>query len=225
MRGLHLLGGELRLLWKYGIGLLYVLLTAAYLLLLALLPQSARGITATILVFTDPAAMGLFFMGAILLLEKSQHTNCALAVAPILPGEYILAKAGALLVPGVLVALVLCAFGGCENLALMLLGVAISSILFSLCGMLVALCTNTLNGFMVACVPFEIVLCLPSILYAFEAITSPWWILHPGVAAIRLIQGIAALWPLCAASLLVWTGITFLICRRAVKASFARIGG
>ncbi|HCT90783.1 MAG TPA: ABC transporter permease, partial [Lachnospiraceae bacterium] len=46
--------------------------------------------------FSDPAAMGLFFMGAVVLLEKGQHTPCAVAVSPVRAMEYIAAKVASL---------------------------------------------------------------------------------------------------------------------------------
>ncbi|MDK2905268.1 MAG: fluoroquinolone transport system permease protein, partial [Eubacteriaceae bacterium] len=72
MRLKTMLLNEFRFLWKYGIIALYLIFTLIYLSLLAALPASVREMTALVLVFTDPAAMGLFFMGAVVLLEKSQ---------------------------------------------------------------------------------------------------------------------------------------------------------
>lgn len=44
------------------------------------------------MIYSDPAAMGLFFMGAIVLLEKSQRVLNSLAVSPVKVSEYILSK-------------------------------------------------------------------------------------------------------------------------------------
>ena len=82
MRLLRLTARDLRFQWKYGFYALYAVFTAAYLLTLAAVPESARRTVATVMIYTDPAAMGLFFMGAIVLLEKSQRVNLALAVSP-----------------------------------------------------------------------------------------------------------------------------------------------
>lgn len=56
--------------------------------------------------------MGLFFMGAIVLLEKSQRVNCALAVSPARDCEYMLAKLFSLAVIGLLVGGILAIAGG-----------------------------------------------------------------------------------------------------------------
>ena len=73
---------DMRFQAKHGFYFLYVVLTVIYAAVLLAVPESWKEKTAVILIFSDPASMGLFFMGAIVLLEKSQHTPCALAVLP-----------------------------------------------------------------------------------------------------------------------------------------------
>ncbi|MCI2047954.1 MAG: ABC transporter permease, partial [Faecalibacterium sp.] len=196
-----------------------------YVLLLAAIPAGqARRVTAAILVYTDPAAMGLFFMGAFLLLGKSQRVNCALAVSPVTAGEYILSKAVSLMVPGILVGTVICLFGGIA-LGAALPAIALASILFSLCGLFAAVKTTTLNGFMIAVVPAEIVICLPAILVPFGLLAAPAWGLHPGVAAMRLICGQTQGWPLLILALAAWCGAAGAVCRKAVAGYFEKLGG
>ena len=74
---------------KYGFYFLYAVLTGIYVSILFALPENWQEKVATILIFSDPAAMGLFFMGAIVLFEKNQHTPCAFAVSPVRPMEYL----------------------------------------------------------------------------------------------------------------------------------------
>ena len=81
MRLGSLLLWDIRFQRKYGFYFLYAVLTAIYAFILFAVPENWKEKTAAILIFSDPAAMGLFFMGAIILLEKSQHTPCAFAVS------------------------------------------------------------------------------------------------------------------------------------------------
>lgn len=90
LRGLFL--WDIRFQAKYGFYFLYAVLTVIYTIIILAVPENWREKTATVLIFSDPAAMGLFFMGAIILLEKSQHTPCAFAVSPVRPAEYIILK-------------------------------------------------------------------------------------------------------------------------------------
>ncbi|MEG0892159.1 MAG: ABC transporter permease [Oscillospiraceae bacterium] len=225
MRLRALICGEARLLYKYGIIQLYCIFTAIYLCLLAAIPSSAKEATAAVLVFTDPAAMGLFFMGAMVLFEKSQRIESSLAVAPIKISEYIFGKVLPLMVVGIMVGAVLCFFAGIKNTVLALLGVALSSVLFSLCGLMVGSNIKTLSGFMIATVPFEIFICVPALLFLFGVLKSELWLLHPGVPAIRLICGDTNHWYLSAMSLMLWIVPAYLLCKKAVVRSFCAMGG
>ena len=62
MRLLRLLAGDIRFQAVYGFWFLYSILTLLYLLLLSVLPGEWREAAAAVLIFSDPAAMGLFFM-------------------------------------------------------------------------------------------------------------------------------------------------------------------
>ena len=105
LRSLFLL--DMRFQAKYGFYFLYAVLTIIYVIVLLAVPESWRENIAAILIFSDPASMGLFFMGAIVLLEKNQHTPCAFAVSPVRAEEYIAAKSGSLSVISLVVAAVL----------------------------------------------------------------------------------------------------------------------
>lgn len=225
MRAIRLTLGEMRFLWKYGVIPLYALFTLFYICLLQVLPLSAKPVAAALLIFTDPAAMGLFFMGAVLLLEKSQRVNASLAVSPIRVWEYIIAKVLPMTATGTLVGLVICAASGLEASWLTLWGVALASVLFSLCGLFAATKAPTLNGFLIAVIPFEAVICAPALFYLFGFIQGDGWLMHPGIAAIRLIAGQGALWGIAPLSLLLWSALAFVLCRRAVTLAFTAVGG
>lgn len=223
MRILQLTAGDIRFQWKYGFYLLYALFTLLYLLVLAVLPQSVRPVAATIMIYTDPAAMGLFFMGAMILLEKSQRVNSALAVSPVRAGEYMLAKLVSLALIGVLVGGVLAVAGGVFS-GLCLLATALSSFLYSACGLMAAERSRSLNQFVLWTVPFELLLCTPPLLLLF-GFSSPWLMLHPGVAAVWLIYGAAPSVPLCVLSLVLWCLPALVCCRRSVGRYFKQAGG
>ena len=224
MRLAALVKGDIRFQWKYGFYFIYAVFTLLYILLLFAVPVSARRTLATVLVFTDPAAMGLFFMGAIVLLEKSQRVNCALAVSPVSYGEYVWAKLVSIALVGLLVGLLLAAMGGVHNFLSCALGVCLASFLFSMCGLVVAMRVNTLNQFLIFTIPFELMICLPPALLLFD-VAPAWLVLHPGVAAVYLIHGDAAQPLLCVAVLLFWCVLAFLLCRRLVRRNFLSMGG
>jgi len=225
MRFLRLLKADIHFQICYGFYVLYAILTAMYLLVLFILPQSIRHTVATVTIFSDPVAIGLFFMGAIVLLEKSQRVNASLAVSPIKIWEYIGAKAISIAVIGTLVAIIICVAIGTDNLILVVIAVFASSILFSLCGLLVAMKVDTLNKFILATIPFQIVIFMPAMLYLFGIFNSQWFFLHPGIAAIALIDGNTENAIICISSLLCWSLVIFLLCHKVVKKSFSEMGG
>ena len=225
MRTMNLIKGDLRFIVKYGIAFIYVAFTLVYFLILSMINGDAREITASVLIYTDPAAMGLFFMGAFIMLEKSQRVNCSLAVTPVTVNEYIISKAVSLLVPGTIVGGFLCLYAAPGNFVTAFPAIMAASALFSMCGLICAVNSKSLNGFMIAVIPFEIVICLPAILFVFNVICSDFWIIHPGVAAVRLITGNTELWYLCILSVLLWLLPVFALCRKFVKRYFEELGG
>lgn len=224
MRLWRLTAGDIRFQWKHGFYLLYAIFTTVYLLALSAVPESARRTVATVMIYTDPAAMGLFFMGAIILLEKSQRVNNALAVSPTRDWEYMLSKLLSLAWIGMLVGGVLAVAGGIAKPPLCLLAIALSSFLCSACGLIAAERSRSLNQFILLAVPFELVLCLPPVLLLF-GYYSPWLMLHPGVSAVWLIYGDAPSIPLCFTSLVLWCIPALLFCRKSIGRYFEQTGG
>ncbi|NLI20624.1 MAG: ABC transporter permease [Clostridiales bacterium] len=216
--------GELGFAARYGIIPLYGLLTVVYLLMLSVTPPQSRGTAGGVIILTDPAAMGLFFMGAMVLLEKSQQVHCALAASPVRPWEYAVGKAVPLTAVGLCVALPLAAFA-----QMPLWGVALATVLgsflFSMLGILVATNSDSLNRFLIYSIPVEIVAFVPAMFYWFGSSRSPLWLLHPCAAALALMTRDTGLWLWATLSLLVWNIAVFPLCRRAVERYFIRLGG
>ncbi len=225
MRFLHLIKGDFSFQRKYGIWLVYLVFSVVYIATLHLLPVNAAAVVGPIMVYSDPAAMGLFFMGAIVLLEKSQRVNCSLAVSPVTIDEYILSKVLSLMMTGTIVGVVILTLGGVNATIWTIPGVAFSSILFSLCGLFVASKVSSLNYFAIVTVPFELVIMLPAILYFFGYFQSEWFICHPGIAAIRLITETGSLNVLCLISVIIWDVFVYLLCRKATVKYFRQMGG
>lgn len=179
---------EMRILEKYGFYFLYAVITVVYVIVLFALPENWREKAAAILIFSDPAAMGLFFMGAIVLLEKSQHTPCAVAASPVRPAEYIIAKAGSLSVISILVAAALSLAAGVGHLFWVLSGTFLSGVIFSLLGMIVATKAESLNRFILWTAPVEIACFVPAMLHLFR-ITPAWLRYYPVNACMDMIAG------------------------------------
>lgn len=224
MKTLALIRGDIRFQYKYGFYLLYLLFSLLYIGLLFAFPVAWREKAAALMIFTDPAAMGLFFMGAIVLFEKNERVLDSLAVSPVKPWQYVASK---LVSIGLISMLVSFAIGLAAGLAThplrLVAGVFLSSCLFSAIGLIVACGSKTLNQFMLLTVPAEILICVPAVLWLFWE--TGWWMrLHPGAAAMELCLPLGTtLLPLIV--LLVWAAGFALLAVLTVKRMLLKLGG
>ncbi|MBQ4498502.1 MAG: hypothetical protein II973_13490 [Spirochaetaceae bacterium] len=227
MRLLKLIKGDLFFLARYGLFLVYAVFIVVYLIMLHYIPGETGTFVMKLLVFSDPAAMGLFFMGAVVLLEKSQRVNCSLAVSPVTVSEYIASKAAAFLIAGVAVGLII-AFGSGRSLNLAgIIGIAGGSLIFSMGGLFVASKTRSLNQFIIFSLPVEIFVSAPGFLAAFGKLSSSLWLMHPGVASMSLLfrELGTVQFLLSVLSLLAWAVIAFAVANKAVAKMFSDLGG
>ncbi len=224
MRMTALIRGDIRFQFKYGFYFLYLVFSVLYISLLSALPTAWRAQAAVLMIFTDPAAMGLFFMGAIVLFEKSERVLNSIAISPVKPMEYVVSKLVTIAVISTGVGLLIGAGGGViHNPLYFVAGVFLGSCLFSSVGLMVAANISSLNQFIVATIPAELLINIPAIAWMFG------WkpgilLLHPGVCIIELCDnGVYALPAL--AILIVWTALSTLAAERVVRTACVRWEG
>jgi len=93
MRALAAIKADILFQYRHGFYTVYFLITVFYILLLRLLPTEPRTFLAPVLLFSDPAVLGFFFVGGLVLFERKQNLLEGFLVTPLRPGEYLLAKA------------------------------------------------------------------------------------------------------------------------------------
>lgn len=218
-----LLFSDMKFQYKYGFYMVYAILSILYLCVLETLPKAFREDAVILMILTDPAAMGLFFMGAIVLLEKSQRVLNSIAVSPVKAMEYVLAKAISISIISCLVAIILSLRVDGINMGNVIISTFFGAIFFSLLGMLVAIKVTSLNQFLIATVPFEIICFSPMIIYMFWY-RSSWMILHPGCALVSIIQAERnSVMAFC--SIVIWNILILPIAKRMVEKMFQQVGG
>lgn len=224
MRMTALFRGDIRFQFKYGFYFLYLVFSVLYISLLSALPVAWRAQAAVLMIFTDPAAMGLFFMGAIVLFEKSERVLNSIAISPVKPMEYVASKLITIAVISTGVGLLIGAGGGViGNPAYFVAGVFLGSCLFSAVGLMIAANIASLNQFIVATIPAEILINIPAIAWMFG------WkpgilLLHPGVCIIELCGNGAYALP-ALAILIGWTALAALAACIVVRKSLRSLGG
>ncbi|WP_033165340.1 hypothetical protein [Clostridium sp. KNHs205] len=224
MRIKSLLIGDIRFQFKYGFYFLYLVFTILYICLLYVLPARWREQGAVLMVFTDPAAMGLFFMGAIVLFEKGERVLDSIAISPVKSMEYVISKLVSIGLISTIVGLLIGLGGGViSNPLLFAAGVFFGSCLFSAVGLMVAANIRTLNQFIVATIPAEIIINLPAIAWLFGW-KPRWLIAHPGVCIMELCQN--GKWALLAFPILIfWTILSVLLAQHVMSKSLRSLGG
>ncbi len=205
---------------KQGFILVYIIITAMYLIVLSLLPESTLGIALPIVVFTDPSVLGLFFIGGIIMLEKEQGVIDLLVVSPLRTSEYILSKLFSLTFVSIIAAFaltLLSSFRG-ANLPLLFISVLLTSGIFTLAGIIINAGCVTVNQYLIKTIPYMLLLVLPCFsLIGFEY--SYIFTAIPSVAALRLMLGAySAISLVEAVALIIYLGIAnYLLFRYAIK--------
>lgn len=196
---------DARLQYRYGIYAAYAFVVGFYVLVLTLGRGVLPGWAIGVIVYTDPAAVGFFFLGALMMLERGENVRTALAVSPVTALDYLAGKAATLTSLGLLASIiVLAVHQGSPNPALLLVAVLLTSLCFIGIGVPIALRFRTVNGYLVGSAGFL----TPIIAPAFLALLDPMPLafgLWPPVAQLRLILvglGYSAATPLEIATLL-----------------------
>lgn len=188
MRFRNLFLWDIRFQARYGFYLLYTFLTILYAAFIFALPVAAKEKAAPVLIFSDPAAMGLFFMGAIVLLEKSQRVTAFMSITPVKACEYVASKVLSLSAISVVVAVILSTASGSRAVLPVAVGTLLGSAMFTLCGVIVATRIVSLNQFILATVPVEIIGFVPAVFSLFLDLGSIWRF-YPPVACMELVAG------------------------------------
>ncbi len=181
---------DIRYQAKYGFYFLYAFITVLYCALLHFLPDQHKAIGASLILLTDPATLGFFFVGGIWLLEKDEGIHRFYGISPLKPIEYILAKGLSLAMISTLSAFFIVRFShpGSADYPLLLSSIFVGSCIFTLLGLAMATYANSVNSYMVKGVPVGMILILPPLLVAFQ-ISHPVLEIMPGTILWRLIDG------------------------------------
>ncbi|MFO7730359.1 MAG: ABC transporter permease [Spirochaetia bacterium] len=214
---------------RHGIYTVYGVVCGMYLLLLLSLPQSLRVVITPLLIFTDPAVLGFFFMGGMILLERKQDVLSSLFVTPVSPAQYVLSKALSFsllsLAAAFLIALPFFVFN--FQLLPFILGVFFTSVLVGLISIPFAVNAESLNEYFLSSGLFMVIFMPPLIEYFLQS-GSTLFLLFPTQASILLIRGafsgISPATQLAAAAyLLLWIAAAWILAHRSVHRYIHRL--
>ena len=93
MRLLYTIKNDMRYQAKYGFYFIYTILTIVYILILRPITDlTIKGWAGSLIVLSDPAVLGYFFIGGIWLLEKDEDLHNYIRITPLKTTEYVLSK-------------------------------------------------------------------------------------------------------------------------------------
>ena len=222
---------DIRYQFKYGFYFIYAIMVLFYTILIGFVPESWRHVATAVILFIDPAALGFFFIGGILLLEKNERILDVLFVTPLRLWEYILSKAVSLSLVSVLSGMFIGLLGpGINaNIPVLTSSLMISSVFYTLVGIASGIKAKTVNQYMIITIPAEILLSAPPVLLLF-GIKSAFLEIMPGSLVLRLFQWCTghytATYPLLMLlGLLLWIVPAFYFANRRMKWFLSNIGG
>lgn len=223
MRMLRLVLQDIRFQWNYGFYYLYFFVCVVYVVILFLIPSGFQAKMSALVIFSDPATLGIIFIGAIILFEKEEHVLSSLSVSPVKAEEYVASKVISLSLLSMLSAGVLSLVFCIEAFFSVLLGVFLGSVVFTLIGIVIVSRVSSVNQFMLILIFVMMIIMLPALCESLGLVT---WLMPilPSNAVLRLIEGQGIGWQ-NVACLLVWACLCFVKARCSVIRMLKREGG
>lgn len=208
---------------KYNIVGVTVGVTILYLAILYFVPLEGASLDLllVVLIFNDPAALGVLFVGALVLFEQTDRTFFALAVSPLTPDAYLWSKALSLSLIAVVAssAMAVVGHGWQFYWGIFLLGLTLSSILYIFLGFVVVASCESFNQYILRVALYLLPIGLP-LLNLFEFTGTYWLYLIPSQATLILLQASFISFPLgevlyAIVYLSLWTAVAYWLARGA----------
>ena len=233
----NMLKWEFTLLYRYKIIHISILSVVLYFLTTQAIEDMNQPIFHTMLLFFDPAIIGIMFIGALVLFEKSENVLQALVITPMKVDEYILSKITSLTILSVISASIfiglLNIFSGIDfNVLYLAAGIIITSIMLILIGFIFVSRVNSLNEYLLTMIISFLGLLFPPMLHLSGLYENVMFYLWPTQASFVLFTGVFN-----AASLetweiaygigyqIFWIGLLYFLSKRAFHKHIVLKGG
>ncbi|MBV7380442.1 hypothetical protein [Maritimibacter dapengensis] len=182
-----LLGHDARLQFRYGIYYAYAFVVGFYVVTIWSLGAALPGWFVGLLIYTDPAVVGFFFLGALMMLEKSEGVRAALGITPMTASDYFWAKTVTLSTLSVVAVLAMSvALHKGANLLVLLPTVFLTSVFYLGIGVQVTRLFSTVTSYLMGSMLVLLPIVLPAGL-AFIPDMPIWAMLVPTAAQFKLI--------------------------------------
>ncbi len=186
-RLITLIAHDFRMQWRYRIIAAYIVIISFTAAALYYLASYLPGWFFGLMVFSDYAALGFFFLGGLMLFEKAENTDSTLAVSPVSGNEYLAAKIITLTAIA-LAASVLLAMASQQAVRwpLYLLTVTLISVHYIGLGAVMGIRFKTVTGYIIGSIWLFLPVVLPSVLAFLEPLPIGFMLI-PATAQLKLI--------------------------------------
>jgi len=149
----------------------------------------------SVLLFFDPAVIGIIFVGALVLFEKSENVLQALVITPMKTDDYLLSKIISLTILSLISAsvftILMVLFNQTMfNLGYLLIGITLTSVMLILIGFIIVARVQSVNGYMLGIIIAFLGLTFPPLLHLFGLFENPVFYLWPTQASFILFDGV-----------------------------------
>lgn len=189
MRFLGLVKQDFMYQIRHNIYSIYALITMIYTGILRVIPLKFKYFFIMDTLLTDTTLLGLFFIGAIIILEKDQNTLSNIFISPVKVKEYILSKALSFGFLSVLVSLLFIYLGGesISNLPVFIINIFLSSALFTIIGVGIGAKSKSLNSYIFYTIFYGLFFSLPALKFLTPNFSTVLWAI-PTMSTIKLFE-------------------------------------
>ena len=233
----NMLRWEFTLLSRYKIIHISILSMILYFLTTQAVPDMNKTIFHTMLLFFDPAIIGIMFVGALVLFEKSENVLQALVITPMKTDDYLLSKITSLTILSIISASIFIAllniFSGIDfNILFLVLGIILTSVMLILLGFILVSRVNSINEYLVAMIIAFLGLLFAPMLHLSGIYENVIFYLWPTQASFILFTGVfnatsLELWETAygIGYQVIWIGILYFLARKAFHKHIVLKGG
>lgn len=178
---------DTRLQLRYGIYYAYGIVILMYAGILISLGRYLPDWVPAFIIFTDPAVLGFFFLGALMMLEKSENVRTALGVTPVSTAEYFWAKTLPLTALAIVaVSIIALLAHEVSNLPMLIAITALTSVHYLGFGAPVALHFRSVTSYLIGAGGIFIPIVGPGYIALYTDMPA-WAMLIPSAAQMRLM--------------------------------------
>ncbi|MFW6029851.1 MAG: hypothetical protein ACOCRO_06310 [Halanaerobiales bacterium] len=190
MRLIQALKQDVKYQFRHGFYYAYIIASIIYIAILLYIAPEFKSIVTGIIIFSDPAMLGFFFVGAIVLLEKGENIFEGLFVTPLKANEFLIARVLSLSVLALITAFVIAfiAIGLNFNYILLFVSLLLTAILFTFLGVTLAVRVETINEYILYSIIYSLIISLP-ILEFINIYENLLFYFLPTRASLLLITG------------------------------------